>query len=49
MAVQFLPHAVGESIGGVDEDEVEAPPLPVLIAFVEPAAGVLGCSRGERV
>ena len=25
MAVEFLPHAVGESIGGVDEDEVEAP------------------------
>ena len=24
MGVQFLPHAVGESIGGVDEDEVES-------------------------
>jgi len=24
MCIQFLPHAVGESIGGIDEDEVEA-------------------------
>ena len=40
MGVDFLPHAVGESIGGIDEDEVEAPLLPVLVALVEPAAGV---------
>ena len=26
MGVEFLPHAVGESIGGIDEDEVEARP-----------------------
>ena len=30
MGVEVLPHAVGESIGGVDEDEVEAWPLRVL-------------------
>ena len=28
MGVEILPHAVGESIGGIDEDEVEAAPRP---------------------
>src|SRR5262245_25547326 len=40
MCVQFRPHAVGESIGGVDEDEVEAGRLGLLGPPGEPATGV---------
>ena len=35
MGVELLPHAVGESIGGIDEDEVEAVPAS---AACEPAS-----------
>ena len=40
MGVDFLPHAVGESIRGIDEDEVETLGSALLVALGQPAAGV---------
>ena len=40
MGVKFLPHAVGESIWGIDEDKVEATRRLVLGTRRQPAAGI---------